>query len=186
MSDWTGQTVAILASGPSMSADVVATVRAERLLAIVINDTWKLMPDAACLLAADRKWWVSRGPQPEQFNGERLTCMRNRRIQGVEFAPPYPLLRGDGGNSALHAAYLAGLRGAATVLLFGVDLRDDQLTHWHGRGMDVPTAARFGRARKAWARFAAESDRAEVINCNPDSGLHCFPKLGLGALRKAA
>lgn len=180
---WQGKTVAILASGPSMSAAIVDAVRAAGILSIVINCTWRLMPDAPVMLASDPRWWLARDPRvsplPEEFLGERLMCAQDARIKGVKFVEPCGLSGSNGGNGALHAAAEAGRRGAARVLLFGVDLRDDALTRWHGlyRGLNNPKLATFARARRAWAKFARKPDRPEVINCNPDSAVECFPKM---------
>lgn len=41
---WAGRTVAVMASGPSMSKDVADKVRAARLPVIVVNNTYRLAP----------------------------------------------------------------------------------------------------------------------------------------------
>lgn len=164
---------------------------------MVINDTWRRMPDADVLLAANASWWLTRDPRvspsDDEFLGERLINMKDDRIKNVRYVEPYPLPGGgDGGNSALHAVHEAGRRGARTVLLFGVDLRDDALTHWHGlhARLNNPTAPRFARARKAWAAYGRDRMRPHVINCNPASAVDSFPKMtpeeGIGLIQWAA
>lgn len=176
---WPGQTIVVCASGPSLTQAVADAVRATGLIAIVTNDTWRRLPGAAVLFAANATWWKKRNPRvsplPEEFHGERI-CSEDDPHTGAAFVPPRKI--GAGGNSALRACHLAEDRGAARCLLFGVDLRDDQVTHWHGlhKGLSNPSEVTFLRHRKAWAAFAAQT-KLEIWNGNPDSGLDCFPKV---------
>lgn len=174
--------VAILASGPSMTQEVADTVRAAGIAAIVINNTWRRMPDAAALMASDSRWWAKRNPQlspsAEEFAGERFCCQE--QTKGAVLVKPTS--QREGGNGALHAAKdVAAPRGARLILLCGVDLRDDQLTHWHGlhNGLNNPTAPGFSRARAAWKRYAAMQERPRIINCSADSALMCFERMPL-------
>lgn len=171
--------VAILATGPS-APDDVSLLRESRIRTIVINDSYRLMPDAAALFASDAAWWQAH-PEAENFAGERYVS-EDQRIESAIFVPPTgPVC---GGNSALRAVHLAHAQGAKTVLLLGVDLRDDELTHWHGQHRDAPglvnpNADTFRRARKAWTAYADTYDRPDIINCNPRSGLECFRRMTL-------
>ena len=174
--------VAILAGGPSVTAEVVRDVRAHNVRSVVINNSWLLMPDAECLFASDSNWWLARNPRIsptlEEFPGERLHCMRFRDIEGVTFVTPHPIPAGS--NSALQAARYEAKRGAELILLFGVDLRDDQLVHHygpHGNGLHNPSKLHFRRARAAWEAYANEPHRPTIINCSPCSALTCFPKM---------
>jgi len=174
---------AIMAGGPSMTPAVVEAVRAAGIRSVVINNSWMLMPDADCLFAADAEWWLAEprvSPTDEQVKGQRLVC-QDQRVPNATYVVPNPQPIGmNGSNSALQAAYYEAKRGAKRILLFGVDLRDDELTHHHGlhKGtLNNPTKQRFRRARAAWAAYAAEPNRPEIINCNPRSALDCFPKM---------
>lgn len=170
--------VVILAGGPSMNVEVAESVRRLGAYVIVTNDTYLLYPDADMLFAADAEWWQAH-PEATAFGGEKVVC-QDQRVQGATYyRPPFT---GGGGNSALHAARLAAARGARTILLFGVDLVDGVYTHWHGEhghGLHNPNPATFKRARKAWAEFAEEPKDALILNCNPHSGLTCFPRVTL-------
>lgn len=178
---WRGRTVAVCASGPSMSQATVDAIRAAGLIAIVTNDTWRLFPDADVLFAANASWWNKLNPRvsptPEEFAGERFYCESVPATGHPTFIKPQPVPMG--GNSALRACHLAQERGATRILLFGVDLRDDQITHWHGlhQGLSNPNWTTFKRQRTAWEAYALEQRRPEVINCNPESGLTCFPRI---------
>lgn len=175
--NWSGQTIVVCASGPSMTQAVADAVRDSGLIAIVTNDTWRRLPSAAVLFAANASWWQARNPRVsptrEEFHGERICC--EPQVPGTVYV--FPREMGAGGNSALRACHLAEDRGAAQVLLFGVDLRTDQVTHWHGlhRGLSNPSEATFLRHRSGWARYAAMT-KMDIRNGNPDSGLDCFPK----------
>jgi hypothetical protein len=176
---WQGQTVAVCGSGPSLTEDVAAAVRALGVPVIVTNDTWRRLPDADVLFAANASWWNKRNPRvsplPEEFAGERIVCEQGL-VKDATFVAPRKVR--IGGNSALRACHLAEDRGAARILLFGVDLRDDDLTHWHGlhRGLDNPNWTTFKRHRTAWDEYAMQIHRPEIVNCNPRSALDCFPK----------
>jgi hypothetical protein len=177
---WSGKTIAVCASGPSLTQEVADRVRALGVPIIVTNDTWRRIPTADVLFAANAKWWDARRPRvaplPEQFAGERFCCQQEVRSAGVTFIVPRSVA--IGGNSALRACHFADDRGAARILLFGVDLRDDALTHWHGlhRGLDNPNWTTFKRHRAAWTAYAANPARPEIINCNPASAVEDFPK----------
>ena len=166
-------TVAILGGGPSISEAIVDAVLWSRAYVIAINDVWKLAPDADVLFACDVKWWQAH-PEAALFRGKRFVCQDNPRISYAKYLPPHPI--GSGSNSALQAAYWAAGQGAQKIVLFGIDLRPDELTHWHGQHADRnPTVNTFARARKAWADFAAKTE-CEVVNCSARSALECFPK----------
>lgn len=175
---WAGRSVAILAGGPSLTPALADAAR--DLTRIVINDAWRLAPDADVLLAADLAWWKVYS-EALSFPGLKLCC-QSARLPGAYCWKPMGL---GPGNSALHAAYVARAAGAARILLLGVDLDDWDLTHWHGQhpgDLRNPTHNAFRVARAAWAAFAALPDRPEVINCNPDSALDCFERLPIEEL----
>jgi hypothetical protein len=104
---------------------------------------------------------------------------QKRKVAEAVYEAPHPIKLGS--NSALQAAYREMKRGAKRIALFGVDLRDDELTHHYGLhpwGQRMnPTRPRFNRARRAWGDFAALSGRPEVVNCSARSALECFPKM---------
>ncbi len=171
--------VVIVAGGLSVTPEAIAEVRALKLRTIVINDSYRIMPDAEALFAADAAWWQAN-PQAESFAGEKYVS-EDQRIETAVYVPPEPPKAG--GNSALRAVHLAFRQGAETVYLLGVDLRDDEQTHWHGRhehpSLHNPNESTFRRARKAWIDYSVRTDRPEIINCNPRSAVECFPRMTL-------
>lgn len=179
---WKGRTVAILASGPSMSPSVISRVVAAGLPAIVINNSWRLHPKAEVLYAADQIWWETERPD---FQGLKVTAgdsnlpsdVHALRITGADGFDPDPECVRTGGNSGYAAVHLAAHAGASRILLFGFDMRPG---HWHG---DHPRPLRNAPAETydRWVRrFAGLSEAlkargVEVINCTPGSALTCFP-----------
>jgi hypothetical protein len=182
---WEGRTVAVLASGPSMSAATADAVRAARLPAVAVNDTYRLAPWADMLYAADSGWWRHHAVDALRFAGLKVTCdagtpfpqvlgLRNAGADGFENDPG--AVR-TGGNGAYQAVHIAAHAGAARILLFGLDFHG---THWHGRHAE-PLANTAPYTFTLWAKqFAALAvllDRrgVRVVNATPGSALNCFP-----------
>ena len=197
---WPGETVAILASGPSMSAEVATAVRASGVRAIAINNTFKLAPWADLLYAADARWWDVHKDEALKFEGLKVTIMET----------PYGLLQlADGGcvgfdddtsklrtghNSGYQAVHLAVHAGAKRILLCGMDM---QGKHWHPEHkppLVINEEAFFIRCIQCFREVAPELKRrgVEVWNCTPHSALKCFERvdlaqaLALSAVSKAA
>ncbi len=173
--DLVGRTVAILAGGPSLLEAPLDLLRERGVALIAINNSFRLAPDAWALIAADMGWWLAT-PEARHFAGHKV-CLQPGASDPWMCAYPVrdPL---PGRNSALHAAYVARDAGAARILLFGVDLRQDERTHWHGEHTAPLRQIRaddFTFACEAWARLAARGDRPPILNCSPRSALKCFP-----------
>lgn len=181
---WTGRTVAILASGPSMSAEVAQQVRDSSAFAIAINTTYKLAPWADMLYAADVDWWKEHGKAPKlaEFSGLKVSCqsvtpgvlvLRNTGITGFDDDPG--AVR-TGSNSAYQALHIAAQAGASKVILCGCDMHGG---HWHGphpeplKNTSAETYAKFLR-RFATIAEPLKKRGVDVVNCTPGSALECF------------
>jgi len=167
--------VAIFGGGPSMTREAADRVIAGGLYTIAVNNAWTLAPGADMLVAVDPEWWEEY-PEAKSFRGQKVV-MRDDGPAEVDYIKATKI--GAGSNGALQAAHLATRRGAAALLLLGIDLRDDELTHHHGLHgghLANPTVAGFKRAREAWGMFAALPGRPPVFNCSERSALTCFPK----------
>lgn len=183
---WAGERVVVLASGPSMSAEVAEVVRgahaARVVRAIVVNDTFRLAPWADLLYAADHTWWSLR-PEAMAFAGLKATigmhsALRWLRNTGVVGFDPDPSALRTGGNSGYQAIHLAVHAGARRVLLCGFDMHG---THWHGpheAPLRNTTDYVFGRWLQRFDTLAEELRErgVEVINCTHGSALTCFPR----------
>ena len=105
---WPGATVAILASGPSMSAAVASQVYAAGIPAIAVNDTYKLAPWAAMLYAADEAWW-QRYPEASLFAGLKVSVgshpgvlrLKNSGVSGFDSDPACVRTGSNSGYQAL-------------------------------------------------------------------------------------
>jgi len=179
---WPGQTVAVLASGPSMTPQVADAVRS--VPSIVINDTFRLAPWAALLYAADDAWWQAN-PDALAFPGLKVTVgsvpgVEQLRNSGSTGFDPNPECLRTGGNSGYQGVHIAAQAGAARILLCGFDMTALKGAHWfgphrHGLVNTAPeTYARFIR-RFADLKAALDARGVEVINCTPGSALKCFP-----------
>lgn len=182
---WEGRTVAILASGESMSQIVADQVLRADLPTIVVNSTYRLARWAALLYGADAQWW-SETRAAREFPGlkvsvEEVPGVMRLRHTGVSGFDPDPAALRSGGNSGYAALHLAVHAGAARVLLCGFDMRGG---HWHGEHPH-PLRNTIEEMYPRWiARFAELAHilagrGVDVVNCTPDSALECFRCQGL-------
>lgn len=198
---WRGETVAILASGPSMSREVADSVRGQCRVIAVNNqgiDTEvdnqvvpALAPWADMLYAADDPWWRFHKSRALKFAGLKVT---------IREVLPYPevlALRESelpifderlshittGKNSTYQAVHIAVHAGASRILLFGVDMRDvEGKKHWFGsHPPQLGQGMLYVEWLRAFDRLAVYLNRrgVEVFNCTPGSALKCFPFLSL-------
>lgn len=208
---WPGETVAVLAGGPSLSQEIADLCRG-KCRAIAINrcgvpplpghDRWVYAPWADILHAHDRWFWENH-PSALDFPGVKTTGeapitgeivlikMAPKNINGrmaTPFADPLRPIHA-GRDSGYQAAQLAALLGAGRVLLLGFDARPTG--RWHGG---------YGRRRSpemhmddsedsfdfhitAHRRLAPIMQRlgCEVINCTPGSAIDAYPPTPLEA-----
>lgn len=174
---------AIFAPGPSLPALltpwrglVVGCVR------IVVNDAYKLMPEAEALYATDATWWKLHKGAPG-FAGAKLgygdigypevIALQGSGVTGYD--PRVGWIR-HGGNSGCGAIHLAAQLGAKRIVLLGFDMRRVRgLGHYFGDHPDKPKPQtldfpRWISAIKLLAR-ALKARGIEVVNATPGSAL---------------
>ena len=179
-------TAVVVASGPSLTTDQCAQVAAAQAAGkchvIVVNDNWRLLPDADVLYAADGRWWRHHWPAVSAgFRGEMWTCKRETAKQygicHIESTPRRaglsrtPGLIHEGGNSGYQAVGLAYHFGVTRIVLIGFDMqhRPGDPPHWFGKH---PQGLSNAGGVKDWApRFNQLADdlRAEgveLLNCS--------------------
>lgn len=206
---WDGETVAILASGPSMNRDVPRMLPA-CVRTIAINRTIELAPDADMFFAADWTVWKGSAELPAlkatlaRFKGMKVAVFAGGNKARASQMPPDdvfmlkhtgtsgfdddPSCIRTGENSGYMAMHIAAHAGARRLLLFGFDMRPG---HWHGRypkGFYNTAAEQYGRWIKLFATLAPELAKrgVEVFNCTPGSALEVFPFLALDDFKAAA
>lgn len=119
--EWQGATVAILAGGPSMCAELAGSLRHHRCIAI--NAVHEIAPWADMLVALDGNW-----PQAyRNFAGLRVTGTADAsldafyiglRYETVELSPTHRI---EVRNSGLEAMRIAAGMGAARIILAGME-----------------------------------------------------------------
>lgn len=193
--DWTGQTVAIVASGPSITKADVQSLRG-RCPVIAIKENYDLCQWADVVYGCDFAWWRNRqglkeckalkiaGTQLARQLADDIVIATVRPVEdSLIFAPLLTL--GAGGNSGFQAVNLAVQLGARRLLLLGFDMSDRSGVHWYGRnsgmGRSNPSEGNFRRWRAAFVKAAPvlQQRGVEVINAAPFSALTCFPRMPL-------
>lgn len=120
---WPGLTVAVLASGPSLTPELVARLRRAADRVIVVNGAHRLAPWADVLVALDGNW-------PDEFRafeGMRITAVADDSLNALYIGPRFETIRLAEGhhievaNSGLTAVRLAAQLGAGTIILAGFD-----------------------------------------------------------------
>lgn len=191
---WKGASVAIIASGPSLTRADADYARLAANRVIVINRSWLLCPKADVLYAADERWY--RNQYPKEFDGEKWSSARNdgwrqeppplgvrlaKTKQGAKLSDS-PEVIYEGSNSSFQAMNLAVVWGARKIVFIGLDLQHtDDKTHWHGDhtgGLSNPTKAALAMYREAFETVAPDLQArgVEVINASRSTSLTCFPR----------
>lgn len=191
---WKGQTVVIMASGPSMSQEIADQVYASELPTIVVNDTYRLAPWADLHYAADSQWWeVNEAEIVKRSNSFpplrvtaslrcRVTSFPIKKLQqtGTKGFDPNPKYIRTGGNSGYQAVHLAIHTGAAQILLCGYDMQPvGGKHHWFGSHTEHLHDPHY-TSYEVWPRrFEAFVGLTEILNCTPGSAIKCFPFVAL-------
>lgn len=167
------RTVAVLATGPSMSEETARAARAAADVVIAVNDSFRVAPTADALVAQDFAWWNEYRAETDRFDGRKFSG--NKGIPGVE-AVEYA--GGTGTNSGALAIFVAATRyDAARILLYGFDMHGG-----HFFGEHPPRLKGTSERRRATfqAQFLAlkerlDAARVRVVNCTPGSLLRAWP-----------
>jgi hypothetical protein len=174
---WPG-TVAVLASGPSMSAEIAEQIEVTDIPTIVVNNTFRLARWADILYAADADWWADN-PDAYKFGGMKVSVsavsgvMQLKNLGTEGFADDPSGLK-TGGNSGYQALHLAVHTGAKRVLLCGFDMQGG---HWHSEHPKRNTGpATYLKWIKHFEGIAPilKKRGIEVLLCTP-SAMTCFP-----------
>jgi hypothetical protein len=120
---WPGYTVAVLASGPSLTPAIAGRLRKEADRVIAVNAAHRLAPWADALVALDGNWPA----EYRTFEGMRITGVADDDLNALYIGPRFETIRLAEGhtievaNSGLTAVRLAAQMGAATIILAGFD-----------------------------------------------------------------
>ena len=191
--EWPGETVVILATGPSLTQEDVDYCRGKAKV-IAVNDSYTLAPWADCLYATDAKWWNWHRGVPEftgpkwsiehsQWNNTRakypgIQRLRNTGALGLEHNPTG--LR-NGRNSGFAAMNLAVHYGVSKIVLLGYDMQPSNgKRHFFGDHPQVSPSP-YNQFRSAFETLVKPLAKLKIqtINCTRKSVLNCFPKAAL-------
>lgn len=186
---WPGETVACVASGPSLLREDVERLRG-RVRTIVINTTYTLAPWADVLYAADNQWWdwhkgatdfagmkFSVSTAPHKRWGVQV--LKKGERDGLSLDPQTLCLGKDSGYQAIN---LAVLFGASRIILLGYDMQRGPMgeRHWHGDHR-IPTPNLYPEFLLFYPSLAARlhEEGVEVLNATRRTALHVFTRVTL-------
>lgn len=161
---------AVLATGPSMSQQLADGLRG-RCKVVAVSDAYRLAPWADALASTDYAWWrVHSGAL--LFPGRKFGVIPSfRSLPEVESLPV-----DTGTNSGLLGIMAAVKLGATRVLLCGFDMHSPG-KHFFGKHPEPLRSTPPARMEVFKKQFAAYRPRGvEIINCTPESALHCYPR----------
>lgn len=181
--DWEGATVAIFASGPSMTTSIADQCRQWRTIAIN-NQAIDCAPWADIIYGSDLKWWRTYLSTVAKFPGRKISLEIGKPIPGIEYLRPSsqvfderPCYLSTGANSGYAAICLAAKLGAKRILLHGYDMgpRNGRVRR-HDYPASLNSKPRFADWIPRFRLLAPVLERrgVEVVNCTPDSALTCF------------
>lgn len=121
--EWKGLSVAVLASGPSMSQKLAESLRKQCDKVIAVNDSHVLAPWADMLVNLDADWPADY----LTFKGRRVTGVADDALDALYIGPRYETVTIARNhvievcNSGVTAVRIASLMGAARIVLAGFD-----------------------------------------------------------------
>jgi hypothetical protein len=193
--DWQARPAVIIASGPSLTAEDVAIVRAsreaDRIRVVSVSNAFKHCATwADAFFAADRRYWrhylremLAAGvPQKRMVTCCNVTAEADKiaRVRAANRPGLGTYQLHTGGNSGWMGLNLAFLYGARRIYLLGFDMgaAPDGKRHFDGDHpkplvQAMPFAEWIHRIDKAAPQLKAEG--CKVVNCTRRSALKCFP-----------
>lgn len=200
---WPGETVLLMATGPSLCRQDTDAVRSAATASpapsprvIVVGEAWRAAPYADALYHADRVWWDAYAGAPafpglcitQDANGG-LTCADRYGLSVVTSvkAPGIstdPAVVHRGWNSGFQALQLAIHLGAARIILLGFDMAkgpDGRKSWAANRPASLVRHSPYEQFVRAFTDAAPQVEAAgvEVLNASRVSALQCFPRVAL-------
>ncbi len=99
--DWSGETVVIVATGPSAAEAPLISVR-DRAKIIAIKSSWRLAPWADMLYGCDKGWWIENRGVPK-FKGLKVSasptvCKACKDVRLIHLVSKAKILTGEVGR----------------------------------------------------------------------------------------
>ena len=165
-------TWALLAPGPSASAEDAERVRAAGIPLGVISSAFPLAPWADFIAATDGGWW-RKYPEVKQLAGRKYSMHEVRGVERVK-VPGYVAV-----NSGVLGLECAKRNGATRILLLGFDMHGSHFFGPYTNGLSNTSETKRRMHLSQYARWERANPGIEVINCTPGSALACFPRARL-------
>ncbi len=164
---------AVLAPGPSATAEQAARVAAAGLPLGAVGCAYQLAPNAEFVASSDRGWWRNY-PDALKFP-QRFAMMQVADVEQVAVPGLASVV-----NSGVLALECAKRSGATCVLLLGVDMHG---THFFGpyKTLRNTQPAQREQHKRQYAEWGRLNQSVRVVNCTPGSALECFEKGELDA-----
>lgn len=190
--EWEGETVFILASGPSVLDLDLSLLSGRRVIAV--KSSWLHWPAADVLFFADGRWWREKQLRPgvDAFAGLIVTTameIGDPRVKRIKKISPTHLSAKPGEvalarTSTTGAINLAIHFGAKRIVLLGVDakLGANGQRHSHRLNWPWPKGGQPQAFADQMAEYRAIAPSAaamgvEIVNANPDSAVTIWPRL---------
>lgn len=161
-------TWALLAPGPSATAEDAERARAAGIPLGAITSAFELAPWADFIAATDGGWW-RKYPEAMRLPGSKYTMHNVRHVERVK-VPGYVAV-----NSGVLALECAKRAGATRILLVGFDMHGSHFFGPYRNGLSNTTETRRRMHLSQYTRWARNNRAVEVINCTEGSALTCFP-----------
>jgi hypothetical protein len=175
---WEGQTVVVIASGPSLTQHDCDLVERSGLTTVAVNNAWQYARFCHALYAGDLRWWVHYWDSID-IGAEKWTLSSN--AAGVFNINWHNSKRIKGYNSGLLAIEMAIHFGAALVLMLGFDASLENGVHFFGPHVGIANPNKSGCERWLGYFEALAKDHKNIINCSRETAITCFPRQSLEA-----
>lgn len=191
--DWRAETVAIVATGPSLTREQCEAARTKGWKTLAVSNAYRLAPWCDVIYAGDLAWWkeynreaIEMAPQASRWTCSNVAAARFgcHFVQGNNTKGLGHAILHTNGNSGAQAINLAYLWGAKKIRLLGFDMRLGDGGAKHFFGAHPPRLVQsmlFSEWIKRLEPVAKELAKrgVEVINCTPGSALPWFPMADL-------
>lgn len=159
---------------------------------IAVKSAWLMYPAADVLFFADGRWWREPELQPRGFAGLVVTTateIGDPRVKKMKKVAPTALAEKSdtvalARTSTTGAINLAVHYGARRIVLLGVDGKLGADGRRHNHGLRWPwskgaTAQAFTDQAREFEAIAPSAVKmgVEIVNANPDSAVHVWPRL---------
>ena len=165
---WVGESVAVLATGPSLTIEDVHLVYTAGFILVGVNSIWKMVPHVDILYAGDHRYWKAYIDDIEAAGIVAKRYSRSSRAEKEYDAKYVKTKLGKDYNSGELAVEFAIQRGSERVVMLGFDASVQQGLHCHGAHDKTPNPNpdRARRWLKQFDRIPKHYPNADVVNCS--------------------